>query len=619
MGLSQALSAALAGVNTTQKSLSVIAGNVANANTPGYVEESVNQTALASGPLSGASVDFAGINRNLNTLLQSQLWTETSGASYADLATQYYQELQPIYGTPGSSSSFDGIYATFTNAVQALAANPSAAAAQSTVIGAAQALTQNLNAMTGTIQQLRTQAEQSIAGDVTTANNLLQQIAQINGKLEGTTQLDSAAATLEDQRDQAVTQLAQLMNVTVIKNSDNQLSVFTGTGQQLVGGPQASQLAFDNAGTMSATSLWNADPSQDTAGTITLTAPSGPGTDLIASGAIRSGQLAALLQMRDGTLTQAQNQLDEFANQMAQTLSNVTTGGTAVTAGAQSGFKVGIGGVLPGNAVQLTYTDAGNTAHTLTIVSLAAGGSLPLQNSAANPNDQTIGIDFSGGINSVVSQLNASFGSVLQFANAGGSLQVLNAGAGTTVNALSATSTVTAPASGNAQVPLFTDGSNPITGAISATGSQTTGLAGRIAVNPALVATPASLVAFAAGTPAGDPTRPNFILQQLTAATPTFSAATGIGSAQAPYSGTLSNYLGQVISQQSQAASAASNLQQGQDTVLNALQQRLNDQSGVNIDTEMSNLIALQSAYSANARVMTTVQQLLATLMQVVQ
>ena len=43
MGLSQALSAALAGVNATQQGLSVIAGNVANANTPGYVEESVNQ------------------------------------------------------------------------------------------------------------------------------------------------------------------------------------------------------------------------------------------------------------------------------------------------------------------------------------------------------------------------------------------------------------------------------------------------------------------------------------------------------------------------------------------------------------------------------------------------
>ena len=618
MGLSQALSAALAGVNTTQKSLSVIAGNVANANTPGYVEESVNQTEVASGTLAGTSVDFAGINRNLNTLLQSQLWTETSGASYADLASQYFQQLQPIYGTPGSSSSFDASYAAFTNAVQALAANPSATTAQTAVIGAAQAVTQNLNAMTGTIQQLRTQAEQSIAGDVNAANNLLQQIAQINGKLAGTTQLDSSAATLEDQRGQAVTELAQLMNVTVVQNPDDQVSIFTGTGQQLVGGPQASKLSFDNSGTLSATSLWNADPSKDSAGTITLTAPGGTTSDLIASGAVRSGRLAALLQMRDTTLPQAQNQLDEFANQMAQTLSNVTTSGTAVTVGAQSGFKVDISGVLPGNSVQLTYTDTGNTAHTVTIVSLGPSGSLPLQNSQANPNDQTVGIDFSGGINAVVSQLNAALGSAVQFSNAGGTLQALNVGA-TTVNALSATATATAFANGNAQLPLFSDGGNPITGVISATGSQTTGLAGRIAVNPALAATPAALVAFAAGTAAGDPTRPNFILQQLTAATPTYSAATGIGSAQAPFSGTLANYLSQVIDQQSQAASAASNLQQGQDTVLNALQQRFNDQSGVNIDTEMSNLIALQSAYGANARVMTTVQQLLATLLQAVQ
>ena len=84
MGLSQALSAALAGVNITQQGLSVIAGNVANANTPGYVEESVNQVETATAGQPGASVDTTGINRNLNTLLQSQLWTETSGGSYAD-------------------------------------------------------------------------------------------------------------------------------------------------------------------------------------------------------------------------------------------------------------------------------------------------------------------------------------------------------------------------------------------------------------------------------------------------------------------------------------------------------------------------------------------------------
>ena len=76
--------------------------------------------------------------------------------------------------------------------------------------------------------------------------------------------------------------------------------------------------------------------------------------------------------------------------------------------------------------------------------------------------------------------------------------------------------------------------------------------------------------------------------------------------------------MSQVVSQQSQAANAATNLQQGQDTVVTALQQRFNDQSGVNIDTEMSNLIALQNAYGANARVMSTIQQMMSTLLQAV-
>jgi flagellar hook-associated protein 1 FlgK len=90
-----------------------------------------------------------------------------------------------------------------------------------------------------------------------------------------------------------------------------------------------------------------------------------------------------------------------------------------------------------------------------------------------------------------------------------------------------------------------------------------------------------------------------------------------LGSQAEPYSGTLPNYLSQIASQQSQAANAAVNLQQGQDTVVNALQQRFNDVSGVNIDTELSNLIALQNAYAANARVMTTIQQMMSTLLQV--
>ena len=68
---------------------------------------------------------------------------------------------------------------------------------------------------------------------------------------------------------------------------------------------------------------------------------------------------------------------------------------------------------------------------------------------------------------------------------------------------------------------------------------------------------------------------------------------------------------------QGEAASNASNLSKGQDVVVNALKQRVNDASGVNVDQEMANLIALQTAYGANARVMTAVRDMLDALMKI--
>jgi flagellar hook-associated protein 1 FlgK len=614
MSINQALSAALSGIDATKQALSVISGNVANANTPGYVDESVSQVATAVVGQPGAGVDITGVNRNLNTLLQSQLWTETSGGSYADTTAQLYQQLQQVYGTPGSATSFDAIYSNFTSAMQTLATSPSSSSAQSAAVSSAQQLAQNLNAMTASLQQLRSQAQQGITNDVTTANSALQQIAQLNQQLVGAS-ADGASATLADQRDQAVTQLSQLMDIRVVQNSDNQVSVFTSNGQELVAGPQASQLSFNGPGALSATALWSATPSADTAGTITLTSPGGATTDLVANGGIQSGEIGAYLKMRDTTLPQAQAQLDELANQMSQALSNQTTAATAVTSGAQSGFSLDTGSLLAGNSLQVSYTDSGNVQHTVTVVALGAGGTLPA-GSGANP---AIGVDFSGGMASVVSQLNTALGANLQFSNPSGTvLQVLNAG-GATVNAMTETTTATSLVSGSAQLPLFTDGTKPITGALTSLGSQTTGLAGRIAVNAAVAANPASLVSYAAGTAAGDPTRPNFIVDQLTTATLTYSPTTGLGSTSAPLSGTLPQYLSEIVAQQSQAATAATNLKQGQDTVVSALQQRFNDQSGVSIDTEMSNLITLQNAYSANARVMSAMQQMMQTLLQAVQ
>ena len=185
------------------------------------------------------------------------------------------------------------------------------------------------------------------------------------------------------------------------------------------------------------------------------------------------------------------------------------------------------------------------------------------------------------------------------------------------MNAASTTTTATSLTGGSAALPLFVDGTTPFTGAFTGAGSEATGYAGRITVNNALVSDPSKLITYQASTPAGDTTRPNFIYNQLVNAPLEYSPAAGIGSANSPMQASVANYISQIVSQQSIAANAATNLQSGQDVVVNALQSRFNSTSGVNIDTEMANLLTLQNSYGANARVMSTVKAMLDALLQI--
>jgi flagellar hook-associated protein 1 FlgK len=533
MGLTQALNTAVTGLTATQTSLGVVAANVANAQTPGYVTQTAEQVTTSAGT-AGDGVRVDAINRQLDQFLQKQLWTETSGGAYADLQSNFYQQLQQVYGQPGSTTNFDSLFNNFTAAAQALSTSADSASAQSGVVSAAQVLAGQLNSMTSSIQGLRTQADQGIASAVQQANQALQQIAQTNQHLASNAANDGTAAALEDQRDQAINQLAQLVDIRVATGDHNQVTVFTGSGYQLVG-TQASQLNFSASGSISANQQLGATPSQGSLSSITLVDPSGGSTDLLANNAIRSGQLAAYVQMRDQTLVQAQTQIDQFAAQMSTALSNQTTSGSVVTSGAQAGFAVDVSNVLPGNTINLTYTNtATNSQRQVTIVRVDDPGALPLSPAiAANYPGQVIGVNFTGGMASVVAQLNAALGpKALQFSNpSGNTLQVINANNSSSIGSLSVTTTATTLTGGSAALPLFNDGGTPFTGAVTASGPQSVGFAGRITVNSALVANPANTVTYQTLPPtqSGDATRPNFILNQLTKGQLSFSPSAGVG------------------------------------------------------------------------------------------
>jgi flagellar hook-associated protein 1 FlgK len=617
MGLSSALATAMSGLTANQAALSIVSGNVANAQTPGYVTQTANQIELASGG-AGTGVQVTGVNRQLDLYVQSQLRTETSGGAYADQMANILGQLQSVYGPPGGDGTLETSYSNFTAALQALSTSQGSQSAQTSALAAAQSLAQSLNATSQGIQSLRSNVQQDIGSSVTQANADMSQIATINGQLQGLAPTDPAAATLMDQRDSLITNLSKLVDIRTVTNSSNETSIFTTSGVELVGDQLASKLSFNSPGTLTANSLYNSDPTKSGVGSLTVQLPNGANYDLVANNSLTSGQIAADLKLRDQTLVQAQNQVDQLAATMSSALSDQTNAGTAVT-GSPAGFSVNTASISPGNTINLTVTNTGTaTQRQISIVNVTDPTALPLSN-PPNANPQMVGVNFSGGMASVVAQLNTALGSSgLVFSNPSGTTLNVVGSAATAVNSASTTTTASSLTGGAAQMPLFTDGTSLYTGAITGSGSQLTGYAGRITVNPALASNPANFSVYSnsPATAAGDTTRSDFLYSQLTTGSFTYSPQSGLGSASSPFSGTITGFMQQFLGQQANAASTATQLQQGQDVVVSTLQQKFNSVAGVSIDTEMSNLIALQNAYAANAHVMSVVQSMMSTLMQ---
>jgi flagellar hook-associated protein 1 len=615
MGLSSALAIAMSGLTANQAALSIVSGNVANANTPGYVVQTPNQIEVATGG-SGSSVQVTGVNRQLDLYVQSQLRTETAGGAYADQTANILGQLQNVYGTPGGAGTLETSYSNFTTALQALSTSQGATSAQTTALAAAQSLAQSLNQTSQGIQSLRSNVEQDIGSSVSEANTDLKQIASINQQLQGLSATDPAAATLMDQRDSAINDLSTLMDVNVVTGTGNQVNLFTNSGMQLVSGSLASTMNFSSPGSLTANSLYSTNASQNGVGSLTIQLPNGASYDMVANNTITSGKIAADLKLRDQTLVQAQTQVDQLAASMSSALSDTTTAGTAI-AGPPSGFSVSTSNMLAGNTINLTVTNsATNTQQQISIVNVTDPTALPLQN-AANASPKLVGVDLSNGVTpTVLAQLNQALGPSVTFSGSGTTLNVVSDASA--VSAASSTTTASSLTGGTAQLPLFTDGNSLYTGAITSTGSQMAGLAGRITVNPALLSNPQDISVYSTSpvTPAGDTTRSNFLYSQLTTGSFSYSPQTGLGSSSSPFTGTITNYMQQFLSQQANASTTATQLQQGQDVVVSNLQQKFNSVAGVSIDTEMSNLISLQNSYAANAHVMSVVQSMMNSLLQ---
>jgi flagellar hook-associated protein 1 len=141
-------------------------------------------------------------------------------------------------------------------------------------------------------------------------------------------------------------------------------------------------------------------------------------------------------------------------------------------------------------------------------------------------------------------------------------------------------------------------------GGLFFSGATITG-ASQLAVNAAIVANP-SLIA-ASSTAAGAPGDSSNML-----------ALFGIRAASAPTGSTLGSsfddFYGGMVSSMGLAAQTANRDVDTADTVVNTLEDRRSQVSGVSLDEEMTNLVKFQHAYSAAGRAMSTLNDMLDTL-----
>jgi flagellar hook-associated protein 1 FlgK len=476
-----------------------------------------------------------------------------------------------------------------------------------------------LNRLSQEIQSMRRETETRMATTVDQVNSMLTSLRDVNLVLADYGVDQNTRNSLLDQRDRLVSGLSEMMDLRVDYNPDGTVRLATRSGAALLD-VKPSLLVFEQSGSLTPTTEFNIDDSKNGVGKLIIETPNGTRIDLVKDGAIRSGSLGALIELRDTTLQDAQRQLDDVAAALAQVFSSVKEAGTAV-AGPPSGFDMDLSKLQDGDDFTVKYRGNDGVERSAKIVRVDDPSKLPLQSPDSFGN-QVVGVRFAGNglpgtvdMSYITSVLNTSLAVGPTFSGTGSTIEVRANGNGTPINA-STRWTATDLQGGQLGMPLFLDAEGkPFTNSLAGAG-QRLGFAGRITINPAVVNDNTLLVNYTATTASGDSKRVDYLVDQF--GSMRFGSNTMVGAKNGGFrlSGTLSDMVSQVMEYQGSAIQTALNASDTNTQTLAAITSRMEESYGVDINEEVARLMELQNAYAANARVASVVQELLDTLMR---
>lgn len=290
-----ALGAAQAGVMNA-------GNNIANANTPGYSRQRVEQApnmALYSGVgYFGQGVHLQSVTRQYDALLASEYRLAQSQASYSQAYSAQAGRIDAMLGDSagGISAAMDEFFSGVAN----LTSGPSDPSARQAMLSAAQTLTGRLQEMSGQLSTLRASTNDSVRASVEEINGIATQVAQLNQQIAVASQGGRLTPNdLMDKRDALVGDLAKQINGSVVKSDTGDYNVFVGNGQPLVLGARAQAMVV------------RPDPLD--AANVQVGLKNGASIIAYGRGSVTGGILGGLLEFRDQTLGEAQNAVGRVA------------------------------------------------------------------------------------------------------------------------------------------------------------------------------------------------------------------------------------------------------------------------------------------------------------------
>lgn len=316
MSLTLALNSAVSGLSTAQAGLNVISSNIANVNTEGYTRKIFQPQSRVLAGL-GVGVELGDIRNNVDQNLLRDVRQERSTFGVLDSKSAYFRRIQDLFGTTSSNTSISHRVNDLQKEFETLATEPEKTTTHLSAIQAGITVADQLSRMSNNLQGLRLDADREIERAIQDMNNQLSLIAKLNDQISLGTATSRQNEDLEDKRDVALNKLSELIDIQYFKNSNGSVSVFTTDGTTLV---DSAPVAMNH----SALSLVSASN----------TYASGEFNGIFAgmrdiTNTIRSGKIAALVELRDKILPDQQAQLDELSRNLVEEINLVHNRGTS--------------------------------------------------------------------------------------------------------------------------------------------------------------------------------------------------------------------------------------------------------------------------------------------------